>query len=198
MLARSTRFGMERSFGNASYEVIPLPEKLYAGGAQSHRGFPINQAGPRDDSTGYPIGGAGVFVNTTEFRLPYPTLPYVGNSLGFVLFHDMGNVFNTSSDIWPSFLRVTQPHVQTCKDLSVVPPSTGTESSGNCSFNYFSHAVGLGLRYRTPIGPIRADFSYNLDPPIYPVFYDYNNGRPVPYVGQAGHFNFFFSIGQSF
>jgi hypothetical protein len=40
------------------------------------------------------------------------------------------------------------------------------------------------------------DFSYNLNPPIYPVFYDYTGA--APYVGQAGHFNFFFSIGQSF
>lgn len=198
VLARTTRYGQERAFGSPQYETIPLPEKLYAGGAQSHRGFPINQAGPRDDVTGYPIGGAGVFVNSTEFRLPYPTLPYFGTNLGFVLFHDMGNVFNTSSDIWPSFLRVRQPNVSTCKDISGPPPETDTESSGKCSFNYFSHAVGLGLRYKTPIGPIRVDFAVNLDPPVYPVYYDYNNGQQVPYVGQASHFNFFFSIGQSF
>jgi outer membrane translocation and assembly module TamA len=46
------------------------------------------------------------------------------------------------------------------------------------------------------VGPIRFDFSYNLNPPIYPVIQDYN-GKP-PYVGQGNHFNFFFSIGQSF
>ena len=198
VIARSTRYGQERGFGSGSYLFIPLPEKLYAGGAQSIRGFPINQAGPRDQTTGYPIGGAGVFVNTTELRLPYPTLPYVGNSLGFVLFHDMGNVFNTSSDIWPSFLRVTQPNVQTCKNLTVTPPTTGTESSGNCSFNYFVHDIGLGLRYHTPIGPIRVDFSYTLNPSVYPVFFDYSNSHPVPYVANSGQFNFFFSIGQSF
>ena len=67
---------------------------------------------------------------------------------------------------------------------------------GTCSFNYYSHAIGVGLRYNTPVGPLRADFSYNLNPPIYPVFDDYTG--KAPYVGQAGHFNFFFSIGQSF
>jgi outer membrane protein assembly factor BamA len=74
---------------------------------------------------------------------------------------------------------------------------------GTCNFNYYSHAIGLGARYATPVGPIRLDFSYNLNPPIYPVFDDYNQANPYvaghpPYVGQANHFNFFFSIGQSF
>jgi outer membrane protein assembly factor BamA len=176
---------------------VPLPERLYAGGAASHRGFPSNGAGPRDLQTGYPVGGTGAFVNTTEFRFPGPTLPLVGNSIDLVLFHDMGNVFTKIGDIWPSFGRVTQPDSQTCSML--------TDASGNpltqgvCNFNYFSHAVGAGLRYKTPIGPIRLDFSYNLNPPVYPVIDDYNAyPLPPPYVGQAAHFNFFFSIGQSF
>lgn len=202
ILARSTRIGYERSFGQTSANFIPLPERLYAGGATSHRGFGINAAGPRDQETGFPIGGAGAFVNSTEIRLPNPRLPYVGDSLGFVLFHDMGNVFIRSSDIWPSFLRLTQPHSDTCRNLSVTPtpPTTNAETEGACSFNYFSHAIGLGLRYHTPIGPIRVDMSYNLNPPIYPIFVDYSNPDPKapPKLGQAPHFNFFFSIGQSF
>ena len=202
VIARSTRFGMEQSWGNTSELLIPLPERLYAGGAQSHRGFGINQAGPRDQETGYPIGGAGVFVNSTELRLPNPTLPYVGDSLGFVLFHDMGNVFNSVSDIGPSFLRFHQPHVATCKDTSTPPPPSSVVTNGNCSFNYFSHAVGVGLRYRTPIGPIRFDFAVNLDPSVYPVFVTYSSSTPPvstpPYHTNTGYFKFFFSIGQSF
>jgi outer membrane protein insertion porin family len=202
VIARSTRFGMEQSFGDAAQQIIPLPERLYAGGAQSHRGFAINQAGPRDEQTGFPIGGAGVFVNTLELRLPYPTLPYVGNSLGFVLFHDMGNVFNNVSDIGPSFLRFHQPDISTCKTLLPVPPTSPTVTSGPCSFNYFSHAVGVGLRYNTPIGPIRFDFAVNLDPPYYPIYVTYSSSsNPVntpPHIGHAGYFNFFFSIGQAF
>jgi outer membrane protein insertion porin family len=167
---------------------VPLPERLYAGGATSHRGFGINAAGPRDLQTGYPVGGSAAFVNTFELRMPPPTLPYVGDSVSFVLFHDMGNVFQNPEDMFPSFLNFHQPNRDTCRDIS------GT--IGHCSFNYFSHAVGLGARYRTPVGPIRFDFSYNLNPPIYPVIDDYA-GRP-PYVGEGNHFNFFFSIGQSF
>ncbi len=180
---------------NASCNPVPLPERLYAGGATSDRGFAINAAGPRDLQTGFPVGGSAVFVNSFELRLPAQTLPYVGNSLSFVLFHDMGNVFRYPSDMFPSFARIHQPDAASCKVL------TGT--IGNCNFNYFSHAIGVGARYHTAVGPIRVDFSYNLNPPTYPVFPSttstgaFVNGE-VPYVGQASHFNFFFSIGQAF
>ncbi len=198
VIARQTRYGQERSFGNGDAQLIPLPERLYAGGATSHRGFPINAAGPRDPQTGYPVGGYAVFVNTLELRTPAPALRWVGTDLSFVLFHDMGNAFQTSSQVWPAALRTKQPHSWTCRNVSV--PYTTYNTPDTCDFNDFSHAVGLGLRYHTPIGPLRGDFSYNLNPPIYPIIYDYTTASvaPNPHVGQAGHFNFFFSIGQSF
>ena len=205
VFARNTRFGIENSWGpnpnvgnqeclgillttNASCTSVPLPERLYAGGASSHRGFGINAAGPRDLQTGFPVGGTAAIVNTFELRMPAPTLPYVGDSINFVLFHDMGNVFQNASSLVPSFVNFRQPNSGTCKNVS--------GSIGTCNFNYWSQAVGLGVRYRTPVGPIRVDFSYNLDPPIYPVIYDFNNNPP--HVGQANHFNFFFSIGETF
>jgi outer membrane protein insertion porin family len=205
VLARSLRIGYEQASGanpnigntaclgillttNPSCNAIPLPERLYAGGANSLRGFPINGAGPRDLQTGFPVGGTAAFVNTFELRLPPQTLPLVGNSLNFVLFHDMGNVFQNASDMFPSFLRFNQPNRATCANVS--------GSIGTCDFNYFSHDVGVGARYRTPVGPVRLDFSYNLNPPSFPVIYDFNNNPP--HEGQAGHFNFFFSIGESF
>jgi len=211
VFARNTRLGYEESFGgnpnvgntacagvllttNASCTAVPLPERLYAGGATSHRGFSINGAGPRDLQTGYPVGGTAVFINQLELRLPPPVLPVVGSSVNFVIFHDMGNVFQQASQMFPSFLRYHQPDQATCRDVSsakVIATHVGT-----CDFNYFSHAIGLGARYNTPVGPVRADFSYNLNPPVYPVLYDFANSPP--HVGMASHFNFFFSIGQSF
>jgi outer membrane protein insertion porin family len=205
VFARNTRIGYERATGpnpnvgntacagiylttNASCNAIPLPERLYAGGASSLRGFPINGAGPRDLQTGYPVGGSAAFVNSLELRMPPPMLPLVGSSVSFVLFHDMGNVFQNANEMFPSFLRFHQPDKLTCENVS--------NPIGTCDFNYFSQTVGLGARYGTPVGPIRVDFSYNLNPPIYPVIYDFYNNPP--HVGQAGHFNFFFSIGQSF
>jgi outer membrane protein assembly factor BamA len=188
ILARSTRLGIENIYGNPSYGTIPLPERLYAGGATSHRGFSINSAGPRDLQTGYPVGGSGAFINSTELRIPPIALPWLGNNMGFAIFNDMGNVYDTVSDIWPSILRARQPNRSTCYNVS------GT--SGVCNFNYNSQAVGLGLRYKTPVGPIRLDFSDNLNPTYYPVIESYS-GTP-PYVGNSGHFNFFFSMGQAF
>jgi outer membrane protein assembly factor BamA len=203
VLARNTRYGQERAYGQPGDELIPLPERLYGGGGNSHRGFGVNTAGPRDPQTGFPIGGAGVFVNSTELRMPPPTLPLVGNTVSFVLFHDMGNVFTNARDVWPSFLRFRQQDRAGCRNLTPGNPTgpvTSTGQEGSCTFNYFSHALGLGLRYHTPVGPVRLDFSYNLNPPIYPVTYDAAKDANLtnPYVGEGAHFNFFFSLGQSF
>lgn len=220
VLARNTRYGQVRAFGVGQSRLIPLPERLYAGGPTSLRGFSFNAAGPRDPETGYPIGGAGALINSTELRLPPPTLPWLGNSVSFVLFHDMGNVFTNAGDAWASLARIHQPDRDTCKvlsyaDFSTNPPTlpypdgplTSTGRQGKCRFDYFTHTPGIGLRYHTPIGPIRLDFSYNLNPPIYPVNIDYSIGYSTaqpngpyssPHVGQAPHFNFFFSLGQTF
>lgn len=220
VLARNTRYGQVRAFGEGQSRLIPLPERLYAGGPTSLRGFSFNAAGPRDPETGFPIGGAGALVNSTELRLPPPTLPWFGTSVSFVLFHDMGNVFTNAGDAWASLTRIHQPDRDTCKilsyaDFSTNPPTapspsgpiTSTGQQGNCRFDYFTHAPGVGLRYHTPIGPIRLDFSYNLNPPIFPVNIDYSIGYSTahpqgpyssPHVGEAPHFNFFFSLGQTF
>jgi outer membrane protein insertion porin family len=220
VIARSTHYGQIRAFGAGSSGIIPLPERLFSGGPTSLRGFSFNAAGPRDPETGFPIGGAGALANSTELRLPPPNLPWFGNTLSFVLFHDMGNVFTNADDAWQSAVRIHQPARDACKAAVVTDPNnypsgyvpTGPPDStgqhGTCSFNYFSHAPGLGLRYHTPVGPIRLDFSYNLNPPIYPVNINYSIATPAgsaipgyatdPHLGMAPHFNFFFSLGQAF
>ena len=164
VFARNTRVGLDSPFGNDAN--IPLPEKLFMGGSNSHRGFSINQAGPRDPKTGYPIGGNALFFNSVELRLRMPE-----QRLGFVLFDDAGNVFTT--------IR----HMRLLKFSQNSPTD----------LDYDSDAVGVGVRYKTPVGPLSFDVGYNLNPPRYQAT---TNG--VVGVQQLARFQFFLSVGQSF
>jgi outer membrane protein assembly complex protein YaeT len=205
VIARSTRIGVENAFGNtvilepaqlltapSTVDLIPLPERFLSGGGNSHRGFGLNQAGPRDLKTGYPTGGSGLFLNQLELRLPPVDLPFVQDNISFAIFHDMGNVFAKPTDMVDSLFHWRQKNANLCLN-----EATYTQ----CDFNYISHAIGLGVHYKTPIGPVRFDFGYNLNPPAFPRFAIINlvNGVPSQFDPQrASHFNFFFSIGQSF
>jgi outer membrane protein insertion porin family len=139
-----------------------------------------------------------VFLNSLEMRFPNVRVPYLNDNIGFTVFHDMGNVFARPQEMLPALGRFHQPDQRACFQ----PPPYGKLSQ--CSYNYASHAIGIGARYQTPIGPLRFDFGYNLNPPYFPSFTNIttNNGTGQS-VGQfgyqrAGHFNFSFSVGQSF
>ena len=228
VFARSLRIGVETAFGNTailppgqacpgailtscpSTTVIPLAERFFSGGGNSHRGFGLNQAGPRDPVTGFPVGGSGLFVNNVEMRFPPTTLPYFQDNLSFAIFEDAGNVFTDGRTMLNNLLRWHQKDPQLC-----LQPNTANQ----CDYSYVSHAVGVGVRYKTPIGPVRFDFGYNLNPPAFPSCqaspgftgqatssYCVNNTAnttgtsTLPYFvpQHASHFNVYFSIGQSF
>ncbi len=195
VFARNTQIGILHPYGTNNFlslppsgmlpteaTSVPLPELFFAGGSNSLRGFSINQAGPRDLITGYPIGGQGLFVNNLEIRTPPVALPYVGDNLGFVFFHDMGNVFDTANHIISGMLRIHQPSIAACS-----PP----KSPVPCNFSYNPQAVGMGLRYKTPVGPVRFDIGYNFNPTRYPI-------QELDTVETLRHINFYFSIGQTF
>jgi outer membrane protein insertion porin family len=179
VLARSTSFGMIERF--AGLQQIPLAERLFAGGSSSNRAFPDFQAGPRDIKTGFPIGGTAQFFNSVELRFPL-----IGDNLGGVLFNDMGNVYSSLDKI---SLRFTQHGLQ--------------------DFDYAVQSFGFGIRYRTPIGPFRADFSLS---PNSPRFFGCKGSvnellycgvpdhiPPVPQVPQRINvFQFHISLGQAF
>jgi outer membrane protein assembly complex protein YaeT len=201
VLARQTQLGLIKPYnlppGVTSSDAIPLPERFYGGGEATSRGFPWNQAGPRDigtpagpgaaetQPTGFPLGGNALFFNNVELRFPL-----IGDNIGGVLFEDAGNVYSTFSHI--SF-NARQPNLQ--------------------DFDYMVHAAGVGIRYNTPVGPIRVDLSYSINPPS---FYGFkgnvqdllacNPNLPpsqlppqcTPVKQNTGHFQFFFSIGQTF
>lgn len=201
VFARQTTFGTILPFatpaGLSSADAVPLPERFFGGGNVSHRGFPENQAGPRDIGspagsggmasvpTGFPLGGNSILFNNLELRHPL-----WGDNISGVLFHDAGNVYQNFNSI--SF-RFRQRDVQ--------------------DFNYMVHAVGLGIRYKTPVGPVRFDLAYSINPPSFVGFKGTindllqcnpnlpQNRLPAACQGQKqgiSHFQFFFSIGQTF
>jgi len=194
VFARTTRIGSENVIGTAGL-TLPLPERFFAGGADADRGFAFNQAGPRDLTTGFPVGGNAIFLNTFEFRFPPLSLPLAGENIGFVLFHDLGNVFQTGTEMLHAFSHWEQPARPVCRQPG---------EAQNCRFDYMSQALGTGVRYHTPIGPLRADVSYNLNPPSFPYYVcpvGADCGNPSVLIFQHAtlrHFNFVFSIGQSF
>jgi outer membrane protein assembly complex protein YaeT len=183
VLARSIQIGNIYAIGNTGdpLNAIPLPERFFGGGGTSHRGFPENQAGPRDLSTGFPVGGTALLFNQTELRFPL-----IGYNVGGVLFHDFGNIYSSANSF---SLRQKQ------RDLS--------------DFDYMVHAVGFGIRYRTPVGPLRVDLGYSINPPQFFGFkgtqQDLINAGRDPclnsnkcVVQNVSHFQYFFSIGQTF
>ncbi len=218
VFARSTTIGLEQVFGgtrvlppgacqvsnlstscSSGTSVIPLPEVFFAGGGNSHRGFGLNQAGPRDPDSGFPVGGTALFVNSEELRFPAVSLPYLGEGFGFAVFHDMGNVFTAGHDMVRGRLRWHQPSPSQCLQSGGVPVSSCLTYFNNAGYNYTSHAVGMGLRYKTPIGPLRFDFGYNLNPTAYFQGIVANGNLTGNFLTQRLRpFNVFFSIGQPF
>ena len=113
-----------------------------------------------------------------------------------VLFEDAGNVYDDIHDI---NLRFRQKNLQ--------------------DFNYIVHAIGLGFRYHTPIGPVRVDLSFSPNSPKFVGYKgsleDFLNPEtrgnlprvtggsptspPSPRVTQRiNQFQFHFSLGQAF
>jgi outer membrane protein assembly complex protein YaeT len=172
VLARTVQFGWIQRLGGMP--EIPLAERFFAGGATSNRAFPDNQAGPRDLETGFPLGGNAILMHSTELRFPL-----IGDNLGGVLFHDMGNVYSDVRDISFRF-----------------------QQRNNQDFDYMVHGFGFGIRYRTPIGPIRVDLSLS---PNAPRFFGFQGTFDQLLAGQGtltnqkiNAFQFHFSLGQTF
>lgn len=114
---------------------IPIHERFYLGGSTTVRGYNYKTVGPTSDGTleGKPTGGSSMWLLNAEIRF------MSSHGLGFVLFSDAGRVW------------VDQP------DLS----SAG--GSGPADFRPPARAsYGAGIRYSTPVGPLRIDYGQKI------------------------------------
>lgn len=136
--ADSVRIGLAQPF-NGSF--VPLSEAFFSGGGNSLRGFPLDGAGPQRS--------VQVCSTGSSSDCSFIKVPSGGNEL---------LILNSEARI-P--LRIK-------KGLSLVAFYDGGNVFPYVGFHDFtslySNNVGLGLRYSTPVGPIRVDIGRNLNP----------------------------------
>jgi outer membrane protein assembly factor BamA len=153
--AESIRVGLAQPFNNS---YVPLSEAFFSGGGNSLRGFPLDGAGPQRQVD---VCSSGSSTNCQKIQVPAG-----GNEMLIV----------------NSEARIPLPIK---KGLSFVAFYDGGNVFPNVGFHDFvslySNNVGIGLRYATPVGPIRLDLGRNLN--------------PVPGVTAT---QYFVSIGQAF
>jgi translocation and assembly module TamA len=136
--ANSVRLGVEQAFSGAH---IPLSESFFSGGGSTLRGFPLNGAGPQRS---VPVCGNPADPTTcAQITVPVggPQLFIVNSELRFPtsLISKLGGVaFYDGGNVFTS---------------------VGLGDIGN-----YSNTVGIGLRYATPVGPVRFDIGRNLNP----------------------------------
>jgi outer membrane protein insertion porin family len=163
VLAGSARLGMAAEFDTDN--PIPEPERFFAGGDTTVRGFSLDALGVRHepadpqtdtiDQKGFPIGGNATVVLNGELRVP------VRGGLSVVSFFDTGNVFQ----------RLGQVNL--------------TELRG---------AVGFGVRYKSPFGPLRVDLGFKTRVETFTCTGSDNIAHPCAESRPALHISF----GQAF
>ncbi|MGD0226515.1 MAG: POTRA domain-containing protein [Terriglobia bacterium] len=144
--ANDVRVGLVDSFGSSH---VPISEKFFSGGADSLRGFPLNGAGPQEVATLCTV------VNNPASCTARITAPTGGHQL-FIL---------NSEGRFPIPIKFPSP---INKNLGGAIFYDGGNVYTNIGFGHFfsgySNTVGIGLRYQTPVGPIRIDVGQNLNP----------------------------------
>ena len=136
----NTVFHLRTSVGmvyqNLNDERVPAFERFYLGGINSLRGYEGRHVSPRDSATGDFIGGDKELIVNLEYIFP------IKEDFGLlgVLFFDAGNSWNDNEFFFE------QP------DSSEEHLALGLYKS-----------AGLGIRWMSPIGPLRLEYGYPLD-----------------------------------
>ncbi len=132
-VAAHVRGGYARAYGPT--KDVPYSEKFFAGGAYSIRGYGERDVGPSIVVEGedYPLGGNVLIVANVEFRFQLPftagkRIPGIGLNLG----NTWAGLFMDGGNVWTEWRE--------------------TRKKG------LAYGAGVGLRYNTPVGPIRFDY----------------------------------------
>jgi outer membrane protein insertion porin family len=156
VFANSVRLGLVKEF---SASFVPTSQLFFSGGGTSLRGFPIDEAGPQRL-----VPFCNVLQNQTG--CVNVTVPVGGRQL-FIL---------NSEARFPLGLMKALGGVVFYDGGNVY-----SAINWNNFVNNFTNTVGIGLRYSTPIGPVRFDIGRNLN--------------PVPGINPT---QYFITLGQSF
>jgi outer membrane protein insertion porin family len=156
IFANSIRIGLAKAYAGS---FVPTSQLYFSGGGTSLRGFPIDQAGPQRlvPFCGVLQGQSGC-VNVT--------VPVGGRQL-FIL---------------NSELRFPLKIMKALGGVVFYDGGNVYSAINLASFvNNYTNTIGVGLRYATPIGPVRIDIGRNLN--------------PVPGIGAT---QYFITLGQAF
>ncbi|HEX3103705.1 MAG TPA: POTRA domain-containing protein [Terriglobales bacterium] len=138
VFANSIRLGLAAPYASSD---VPTSERFFAGGGTTLRGFPTDEAGP--------VRYVPFCQGASTTNCPLIPIPVGGNQL-FIL---------------NSELRYPIPIIS---NLGGVIFYDGGNVYRRINFpefvNNYSNTVGIGLRYNTPIGPLRLDVGRNLNP----------------------------------
>jgi outer membrane protein assembly factor BamA len=137
--ANSVRVGLQEPFSGSH---VPISQKFFTGGGSTLRGFPLNGAGPQKIVTacGNPSDPSTCGLITVPTG--GPELLILNSEFRIPIPIKKGLSFATFYDGGNVFDRIG------FKNFS----------------RLYSNSVGFGLRYTTPVGPIRFDVGHNLSP----------------------------------
>jgi outer membrane protein assembly factor BamA len=139
--ASSVRVGFDSAFAGS---YVPLSQEFFSGGGSTLRGFPLNGAGPQRSVL---LSGPGIVSGSEEISVPSG-----GRQLLIV----------------NSEFRIPIPWRAPLigKGLGVAAFYDGGNVFSAIGFHgEYTNTVGGGLRYATPVGPIRFDIGHNMNAP---------------------------------